>query len=130
MIRLQILSGKQAGQTILARRFPFRLGRNPQSDLPLTDSGVWDDHCRIDYRPPEGFFVVPSPNIETRIDIHPVEKEIRLHNAAELSLGAVRLRFTLADSKPRSLALREGTAWLFLLAVLAVEAWLIFWLPR
>src|SRR3546814_10621027 len=44
MCRLQILSGKLTGQSTLVRHFPFTLGRSSQSDFPLLDDGVWDDH--------------------------------------------------------------------------------------
>jgi hypothetical protein len=129
VIRLHILSGKAAGQVILVRRFPFRIGRSPQADLSLTEPGVWDQHCQIDHQPGEGCLVTTVPQAETRIDAQPVEGSKLLPNGAELSLGAVRLRFSLADPPPRSLRLREAAVWLFLAAVVAGEVWLIRWLP-
>ena len=130
MIRLEILSGKQAGQTILVRRFPFQIGRSPQAGLPLLEPGVWDEHCRIEYRPAQGFFLCATPSAETRVNSLPVEQTLRLPNASEIALGAVRLRFSVADPPPRDLRLREAVAWLFLAAVVVGEACLIYWLPR
>ena len=44
MIQLDILSGKKAGTSIVARRFPFQVGRSSDSALLLDDGGVWDHH--------------------------------------------------------------------------------------
>jgi hypothetical protein len=45
-------------------------------------------------------------------------------------LGAARLRFTLDDPAPRRLGTREAITWFFLMSVIALEGWLIWWLPR
>ncbi len=130
MIRLQILSGKQAGQNVLVRRFPFRIGRSGEAGLCLSDQGVWEDHCRLEYRAKAGFFVAATPGARTLVNDAPVEGDQRLTNAAEISLGAVRLRFNLDDPVPRRLGPREAVTWLFLGAVIVGELWLIWWLPR
>lgn len=130
MIRLEILSGKSAGQIILARRFPFQIGRAVSVGLQLAEPGVWDGHCQIEYRPADGFWVNPLGEAQVRVDDVPVEGVTRLPNSSELALGSVRLRFSLADPVPRGLRLREALTTLFLLAVVVGEAWLIYWLPR
>lgn len=131
MIRLEILSGKSAGQIILARRFPFQIGRAVSVGLQLAEPGVWERHCQIEYRPAaDGFWVKPLGEAQVRVDDVPVEGVTRLHNSSELALGSVRLRFSLADPVPRGLGLREALTTLFLLAVVVGEAWLIYWLPR
>lgn len=130
MIRLEILSGKLAGQIVLARRFPFQIGRSAPAELPLAEPGVWDRHCQIEYRPSEGFWINPLGAAEVRVDDVPVEGATRLPNSSELALGSVRLRFSLADPVPRGLRLREALTALFLVAVVVGEVWLIYWLPR
>ena len=40
MLQLSILSGKTAGTEWVARRFPVRIGRAPDSDLKLEDAGI------------------------------------------------------------------------------------------
>jgi pSer/pThr/pTyr-binding forkhead associated (FHA) protein len=130
VIRLEILSGKQAGQNILVRRFPFRVGRSAQAGLCLSDPGVWGEHCQVDYLPPEGFVVRSNPQADTWVDSQRVDTERRLANASEIAVGGVRLRFTVADPVPRDLRLRESVTWLFLAAVILGEAWLIYSLPR
>lgn len=130
MVTLQILSGKQAGQSVLVRRFPFCVGRNPKSDLVLSDAGVWDRHCSLEYQAPIGYLLLPEPGIETRVGQFVADRKVRLHSAAEISIGGVRMRFSLADPTQRGLGFRELIVWGFLLFVVAAEAWLIHWLPR
>lgn len=129
MVRLEILSGRQQGRVVVARRFPFRIGRSSQSHLVLADPGVWDEHCVLEYRPPDGFMIDSHAEAATRVDGEPVEGSRRLRAVAEISLGAVRLRLALADPVPRRLVLRESLLWLILAGVLAGEIWLIRWLP-
>lgn len=130
MIRLQILSGKQAGQIVLVRRFPFVIGRSPDAGLSLAEPGVWDHHCRIEYRAGSGFYLVGTSEVPTLVDELPAGSEHRLLNASLISLGAARLRFTLDDPVPRRLGTREAITWFFLASVIAFEGWLIWWLPR
>lgn len=130
MIRLEILSGKAAGQVIMASRFPFRLGRAAPAELQLAEPGVWDLHCELEYRPGEGFWAKPLGEAQVRVDDVPVDDSIRLNNSAELTLGAARLRFSLADPVPRGLRLRETLTALLLGALVAGEVWLLLWLPR
>jgi predicted component of type VI protein secretion system len=130
VIRLEILSGKSAGQIVLARRFPFQIGRSAAVGLQLAEPGVWDGHCQIEYRPTEGFWINPLGEAQVRVDDVPVEGSTRLNNSSEVALGSVRLRFSLTDPVPRGLRLREALTALFLLAVVLGEAWLIHWLPR
>lgn len=130
MIRLEILSGKSAGQIVLARRFPFQIGRSVPAELQLAEPGVWDRHCQIEYRPADGFWVNPLGEAQVRVDDIPVTGATRLQNSAELALGSVRLRFSLTDPVPRGLRLREALTALFLVAVVVGEVWLIYWLPH
>lgn len=130
MIRLQIISGKMAGQSITARRFPFRIGRGPESDLRSEDAGVWEQHCQIDYRPLEGFFVTTQPRASTLLGTEPLTGPTRLVNGSELVAGSLRLRFALDDPPARSFRLRNTLTWLALLALVLLQAWLISYLPK
>lgn len=47
MIELRILTGRMAGQTVLARHFPFTVGRSQECDLCLPDPGIWEKHFII-----------------------------------------------------------------------------------
>ena len=53
MVQLKILSGKKAGTAWVARRFPVRIGRSAGADLQLEESGVWDEHLQLDFKPAE-----------------------------------------------------------------------------
>ena len=47
MLKLEITRGLGAGQTVESSADPLRIGRAPDSDLPLTDDLVSSDHARI-----------------------------------------------------------------------------------
>lgn len=125
MIRLQILSGKQAGQLVLARRFPFRVGRANGADLQSAEPGVWDEHFRIDYRAGEGFSLIPAASSRTLLNARTIDTPEHLANGAEITAGSLRLRLMLADPPPRDLVLREAMTWIVLALVAALECWLI-----
>ena len=54
MIQFSILSGKKAGTSWVARRFPVRIGRAAVSDLQIEEEGVWDQHLQVDFIPADG----------------------------------------------------------------------------
>ena len=62
MIELKILSGKQAGATAVARRFPFLVGRAPDSAVRLEDEGgsEWDVMGRAIRGPRAGRSLEPA----------------------------------------------------------------------
>jgi hypothetical protein len=130
VIHLEILSGKAAGQSMLVRRFPFTVGRTSVSHLRSDDSGVWDQHFRIEPRRSEGLFLIPFEQAVTLLDGQEVESPTRLNNGAEISAGAMNIRFNIADSKVRSGRYRETATWLAIGLVTALQAWLLIALPK
>jgi Nif-specific regulatory protein len=47
MLKLEITRGKEAGKTVESPKDEIRIGRAPDSDLPLGDDHVSSDHARI-----------------------------------------------------------------------------------
>jgi Nif-specific regulatory protein len=47
MLKLEITRGKEAGKTVASPKGEIRIGRAPDSDLPLGDDHVSSDHARI-----------------------------------------------------------------------------------
>jgi len=130
VIHLEILSGKAAGQSMLVRRFPFTVGRSSSSDLKSDDFGVWDQHYQIELRRAEGLFLSPSDQAVTLVDAQEVVSSTRLNNGVEISAGAMKIRFNIADSKVRSGRYRETATWLVIGLVAALQAWLLIALPK
>lgn len=128
MIQLQVLSGKQAGDRWIARRFPVRIGRDADNDLRLSDSGIWNRHCDVILDPELGCVLVAQPDALLTVNREP-QQNTRLRNGDTIELGGVRLRFWLADPVLRSFHLNEWFVWLLIaglaLGQTAVAWWLI-----
>ena len=113
MIQLRILSGKMAGETILARRFPFNVGRAPENDLCLEDDGVWEYHLAIEFDKAEGFVMGTAPDALTAVNDQ-LQPSARLKNGDVISFGSTKIQFWLAPAKQRGLRSREIFIWLLL----------------
>jgi pSer/pThr/pTyr-binding forkhead associated (FHA) protein len=118
MIRLRILSGRQAGAERQISEFPCTVGRSKSDDIRVEDAGVWDKHLTITYEPGEGCSVSRNPRATALLNRGPLD-EGRLRSGDELEIGAVRIRFRLSDPVQRDLRNRERLAWA-LIATLAV----------
>lgn len=129
MVQLSILSGKQAGSHTVARHFPFSVGRGGDNGLQLDDDGVWDRHVTIEFDRPERFVVRTAGAALVALNQQPVQSA-PLRNGDVLSIGSVKLRFSLAAAAQRGLRLREFLIWGLLGAVTAAQIALIYWLAR
>ncbi len=127
MVQLDILSGSKAGNQIIARRFPFRVGRNAQATLVLEDGGVWDDHFELSVRPADGVVLSSAPEALTLVNGTRFQ-EARLRNGDLIEAGSVKLRFNLSPTQQRGLALRETATWTALALLCFGQVALIYWL--
>ena len=128
MIQLHILSGNQAGGEIVVRHFPFLIGRGG-AHLPLEDAGVWERHVQIDFTRGEGFTFSAQSEAGVIVNGAPAAAGL-LRNGDLLELGAARLRIWLTRTQQPSLRWRESLTWASLLALLVVQAALVWWLLR
>jgi pSer/pThr/pTyr-binding forkhead associated (FHA) protein len=110
MVQLKILSGKKAGTTFVARRFPVRIGRAPKANLQLEEDGVWDQHLQLVFNPADGFRLNAEPNALVTVNGQRLEENL-LHNGDTLGIGSVRLQFWLSETRQRGLRLREWLTW-------------------
>jgi pSer/pThr/pTyr-binding forkhead associated (FHA) protein len=125
MIQLHVLSGKQAGSRVAASRFPFRIGRDPQNDLPLDDDGVWDRHIVVEFQRKEGFRLEAAPEAIASVNSKPAGDAL-LRNGDIITLGSAKLQFWIAPARQRGLRLRENFVWALLLLVALGELVLIY----
>lgn len=128
MIQFQILSGKQAGNRWIARRFPVRVGRDTTNDLRLEEDGVWDRHCDVSLDPAQGFVLSAQPNALLTVNQEPISHPHHLRNGDSIQCGSVRLRFCLGDPALRSQRLSEWFVWTLVVAICLVQVALIYWL--
>jgi predicted component of type VI protein secretion system len=130
MIQLKILSGKKAGTSWVARRFPVRIGRSENSDLQVDDPGVWDDHLQIDVRRKEGFFLTAQSGAHAAVNSERISEPRVLRNGDTIEIGGARLQFWLGQTRQKGLRLRESLTWLALAAISLSQIALIYLLSN
>jgi len=127
MVQLRIVSGPMAGREVVARRFPFRLGREPAADLSLPAPGVWERHAQIRCSRGPSLELNSHPEAFTGLNGQRVQRAT-LRNGDLIELGSVKLQFWLSPARQGSLWLREWLTWLALVGLFAAQAALIRWL--
>lgn len=125
MILFQILSGEQAGNDIVVRRFPFEIGRDSNSDLRLAESGVWERHFRIEFQDGAGISFIARDDALTLINGQKSASG-HLRNGDLIELGTTQLRFWLAPAQQKGLRLREILTWSALAILFASQIALIY----
>ncbi len=98
MVQLKVLSGKKAGTTWVARRFPVSIGRSADADLRLEEHGVWDEHLQLDFDPAEGIVMSAQPNALATVNGQPAQQAV-LRNGDVIDVGSLRMQI-LAQRDP------------------------------
>ncbi len=129
MVQLNILSGKKAGTSWVARRFPVRIGRSKAADLQLEEDGIWEQHLQIDFNPAEGFVLTSHPDALTSLNGQPFT-HAALRSGDTLQLGSSELQFWLSDTRQGGLRLREWLTWTAIGLVCVSQILLIYLLLR
>ncbi|HEV2392422.1 MAG TPA: FHA domain-containing protein [Verrucomicrobiae bacterium] len=127
MVQFKILSGKQAGATWVARRFPVQVGRGSQNGLRLEEDGVWEKHFVLDCDAAEGFILRTEAQALVRVNGQAVER-LSLRNGDLVQLGSASLQFWLGDTRQRALGLREAVSWASICLVTLAQIALLYWL--
>lgn len=103
---------------MVARRFPFQVGRAADSDLRLEDEGIFERHFKILFKKGDGFILSKEPNAVTAIN-NQTTTEARLKSGDTIQAGSVSIGFALSPMRQRGLRLRETFVWT-MLAVLCL----------
>lgn len=127
MIQFKILSGKKAGSSWDARRFPVHIGRSAKSDLQLEDDGVWDNHLKIELNRTEGFVLDTEASALASVNGQPIQ-HAALRNGDTIDLGSARLQFWLSEARQRGQRVREGFVWTVITIVCFAQIALVYWL--
>src|SRR6266568_1560434 len=107
MVQFSILSGKKAGTSWVARRFPVRIGRAGGCDLQVDDAGVWDQHLQLDFIPADGFVLSAQPDCLVAVNAQPVQETV-LRSGDIIEAGSLKLQFWLSETRQVGLRLRES----------------------
>ncbi len=125
MVELRILSGKQAGQAVLVRRFPFLVGRGSRSGLQLDDQGVFDKHLELRFVPRQGFLLSVQPGAYASVNGQTVQEHM-LRAGDLIAAGSVKLSFSLAPAHSRGMRLEEALVWAGLVLLCLAQVALVY----
>jgi predicted component of type VI protein secretion system len=125
MIQLRILSGKKAGTSWVARRFPVRVGRSAAADLQLEEAGVWDEHFRIALNPGAGFVLETQPDALVTTNGQPLQRAV-LRNGDTIEIGSLKMQFWLDEPRQSGLRVYEGLVWALIVLVSLGQVALIY----
>ena len=109
MVRLEVLSGSKAGTGLACSRFPVRIGRAPENDLSLNDSGVWPFHFSIQRRGND-LVIEAGADALVRVNGEAIH-QAALRNGDVIGLGAASLQFGFQPVRQASLRWREALTW-------------------
>lgn len=128
MIQIKVVSGKMAGAQLVARHFPFYVGRSSACELCLDEPGVWDKHFQINLNSTREFFLTTEPQTSVTIDGKALQQAV-LRNGDVIEMGQAKILFGFSPTKQKSLMAREWLTWIGLAALCAAQIFLIYRLP-
>ena len=120
MVLLSVLSGTTAGVAVVARRFPFRVGRGPENHLRIEADGVWENHFLLDRTPSRAVTLRAQPGAITLVNGHPTA-QADLRPGDLIEAGGARFQFGLSPPLQAGLALRETVTWAALALLVAFQ---------
>ncbi len=116
-----------AGTVVVARRFPFRVGRSAGANLQIEDVGIWDEHLNLSLNP--GGEVEATVQSGALVTVNGETLTDRpLRNGDIIQIGAVQLAFGLSPTRQRSFRGREALVWTGLALLCLAQVALIYWL--
>jgi pSer/pThr/pTyr-binding forkhead associated (FHA) protein len=125
VVQLDILSGKKAGASFVARRFPFQIGRAAGAGLVLEDSGVFDRHATLTVHRRESIALTIEEGALASLNGDPIQTAA-LKNGDVIQLGAAKVRFTIAAARQRSQGWREVATWIGLGLICMAQVGIIY----
>ena len=114
-----------AGQNILARHFPFSIGRGASSSLRLDEPGLWEEHLEIAVGPDHVFVLNIRPNALVTVNQQPFAAGA-VRNGDVIEMGGLKIRFGFPATTQQSLRLREWLTWIGLALLSGGQVVLIY----
>jgi hypothetical protein len=114
---------------MVARHFPFYVGRATTCDLSLDEPGVWDKHFQIDLDSTRDFVLVSDPITSVVIEGKTIQ-QAALRSGDTIEIGLAKILFALSPTCQKSLALREWLTWIALAGLCLGQVVLIYQLVR
>jgi predicted component of type VI protein secretion system len=128
MVDLQILSGNRTGTKFRGDHFPIRVGREQGLAWSLDQPGVWPRHFQIGWQP-EGLILEAETDALISVNDAAVRRAV-LRNGDIITIGSLKIRFSLSPVRQSSLAAREWMTWIALAGLSLGQVALVYLLLR
>ncbi len=129
MLQLKVLAGRMAGTEVVARHFPFVIGRGTDCDLVLPDEGVWNKHLELRLGSDLRLEAIFNTDVCGVINGESAATAA-LRSGDVATLGAAQIQFWLAPAGQRPSSGREVATWALIALVAAVEVAAVYLLIR
>lgn len=127
MFNLTVVEGKQRGQRVDLKSYPFVIGKNSEAHLKFSEPGVWDNHIAIELSQGKGPELRRLGDGVVSLNSEPIDLSC-LRNGDLISFGAVVLRFGLSPVKRKPLSFLNSASWMAIILVGLIELLLMVYL--
>jgi len=125
---LEIAFGETSLHKVQVNQLPFKIGRNKNCQLQLTEPGVWDEHLEIGLDDERHFILCRHSEPTAMINGMPANLVAPLRNGDYVQFGTVTMRFSLGSVRQKNLNLGEAATWTILAVSVVAEIILLLWL--
>jgi pSer/pThr/pTyr-binding forkhead associated (FHA) protein len=121
VIQLRVINRETQRLDVIARRFPFTVGRSPENNLQLELPGVQQKHFTINLNPASSFEIAANDkNYLLSINDAPVISAT-LKNGDLIGIGALKVRFNLSPASQSTYKIREAVFWMAFAGLFIVQ---------
>ncbi len=127
MLQLTLVEESMAGTEMVARHFPFRLGRSAGLDWTIERPGVWEDHAelRVDGAVVQ---VVAIGAAAVRVNGRTIPGPTPLRSGDLVELGSVKVRVALVAATQKKIPRQKLVLAGLILTITALEVVIYGWL--
>jgi predicted component of type VI protein secretion system len=127
MLQLTLVEESMAGTEMVARHFPFRLGRSSGMDWTIERPGVWEEHAelRVDGAVVQ---VAAIGAAAVRVNGRTIPGPTPLRSGDLLELGSVKVRVALVAATQKKIPRQKLVLAGLILTITALEVVIYGWL--
>lgn len=127
MWQLTLVDESMAGTEMVARHFPFRLGRSSGMDWTIERPGVWDNHAelRVDGAVVQ---VAAIGAAAVRVNGRTISSPTPLRSGDLVELGSVKVRVALVAATQKKIPRQKLVMAGLILTITALEVVIYGWL--
>jgi hypothetical protein len=129
MLHLRVLSESMAGSEMVARHFPFRIGRSEAASLRLKLAGIWEEHAEFNLA--NGWVTITScDQAPVRMNGGRLKGTAVVHCGDLIDLGSLRFIAELSAADRRKDLLQQVVLAVSILGLTLTQLSIFWWLSN